>query len=56
MAFGLGAMRLTPAAFWGMTMRELAAVVNGLIGRDTSLRRGRLAELMGRFPDENAKR
>ena len=30
MAFGLGVLKLTPAAFWGMTLKELAAVVRGI--------------------------
>ncbi len=30
MAFGLGRLKLAPAAFWGMTLRELAAVVKGM--------------------------
>ena len=29
MAFGLGVLRLSPAAFWGMTLRELAAAMRG---------------------------
>ena len=29
MAFGLGVLKLPPAAFWAMTLRELAAVMRG---------------------------
>lgn len=28
MAFGFGVLRLSPAAFWSMTPRELAAAAN----------------------------
>lgn len=51
MAAGLGAMRLSPQAFWAMTPRELAAALRpgartqGAPGRDD------LAALMRRFPD-----
>lgn len=51
MAAGLGAMRLSPQAFWAMTPRELAAALGpgartrGAPGRDD------LAALMRRFPD-----
>ena len=56
MAFGLAMLKLTPAAFWGMTMKELAAVVRGLAPEVISLGRPRLAELMDRFPDGRTKR
>ncbi len=51
MAFGLGVLKLTPAAFWAMTLREVAAVVRGIAPKETLLGRPRLAELMERFPD-----
>ncbi len=50
MAFGLGGLKLAPAAFWEMTLRELGAVVRGLGFSDASFNRGRLGELMLRFP------
>ena len=55
MAFGLGVLRLAPACFWAMTPRELAAAIDGHIGRgprSAPLGRGRLAQLMAAFPDE----
>jgi uncharacterized phage protein (TIGR02216 family) len=54
MAAGLGLLRLTPAAFWSMTPRELSAALNGLLGPaspDAPLPRASLTELMARFPD-----
>ena len=51
MAIGLGAMRLAPAAFWTMTLRELAAVLRGMFPEDAAFGRGELDELMRRFPD-----
>jgi uncharacterized phage protein (TIGR02216 family) len=51
MAFGLGVLKLTPAAFWAMTLSELAAVVRVITIGENGLRRVRLAELMDRFPD-----
>ncbi len=52
MAFGLGRLKLTPAAFWGMTLKELAAVVRVFASAGAgSLQRGALSELMRRYPD-----
>jgi uncharacterized phage protein (TIGR02216 family) len=56
MAFGLGVLKLTPASFWAMTLRELAAVVRGIAPDDAALKRGRLSELMKQFPDDGTKR
>jgi len=51
MAFGLGVLRLTPDAFWGMTLREFSAAVGAMFPGAQSLRRQNLAELMKRYPD-----
>jgi uncharacterized phage protein (TIGR02216 family) len=52
MAFGLGVLRLAPAAFWAMTPRELAAAADGVAGgRAEPLRRAALEALMRRYPD-----
>jgi uncharacterized phage protein (TIGR02216 family) len=54
MAAGLGLLRLSPAAFWSTTPRELAAALRGLLGptnTDAPLPRASLAQLMSRFPD-----
>lgn len=53
MGFGLGVLKLSPAAFWGMTLRELAAALRALLPAEAErLGRARLGELMRRFPDE----
>ena len=52
MEFGFGVLRLTPAAFWSMTPRELAAAARGAFGRGgASADRAALASLMAAFPD-----
>jgi uncharacterized phage protein (TIGR02216 family) len=52
MAFGLGVLRLAPAAFWAMTPRELAAAADGTSGgRTEPPRRTALEALMRRYPD-----
>ena len=52
MRLGLGVLRLPPAAFWGMTLKELAAVLKEIFPEaGQKLGRGELAELMRRFPD-----
>ncbi len=57
MAFGLGVLRLTPAAFWQMTTRELNAAYEGIYGRATSsLTRATLDDLMTAFPDAPPER
>ena len=54
MAFGLGTLRLPPAAFWRMTPRELAAAMNAVFGAAAPVcDRSALQDLMNRFPDEN---
>lgn len=53
-AFGIGVLRLDPAAFWRLTPAELAAIHRGLAGRaDISAHPAHadLAELMQAFPD-----
>jgi uncharacterized phage protein (TIGR02216 family) len=54
MAAGLGLLRLSPAVFWSMTPRELAAALRGLLGPahlDPALSRASLSALMRRYPD-----
>ena len=51
MAFGLGVLRLPPAAFWAMTPREVAAVLAHAAGAAGPPGRASLAALMRRFPD-----
>lgn len=51
MAFGLGVLRLPPAMFWAMTLREVAAAVRGMAPRREALGRDVLAEMMRRYPD-----
>jgi uncharacterized phage protein (TIGR02216 family) len=49
--FGLGVLRLSPAAFWAMTPRELALAITAVTGGAMPLRRNDLADLMKRYPD-----
>ncbi len=52
MRFGFGVLRLSPAAFWAMTPRELAqAVIAVRGGVATPIGRDALDDLMRRFPD-----
>jgi uncharacterized phage protein (TIGR02216 family) len=54
MAAGLGLLRLSPAAFWAMTPRELDAALRGLLNPanlDAPLPRRSLTALMQRYPD-----
>lgn len=48
--FGLGLLRLPPAAFWALSPRELTAL-GGALRPVEGLDRARLGELMRRFPD-----
>jgi uncharacterized phage protein (TIGR02216 family) len=50
-AFGLGVLRLSPAQFWRMTPRELAAALDGASGRGPALTRAIFNDLMTRYPD-----
>ncbi|MBI3433529.1 MAG: phage tail assembly chaperone [Proteobacteria bacterium] len=50
--FGLGVLRLSPAAFWAMTPRELAYAIAAVTGRNGApLDRASFDALMRRFPD-----
>jgi uncharacterized phage protein (TIGR02216 family) len=52
MTFGLGLLRLPPAAFWAMTPRELSAAMRVWVAvGDERIGRGNLSELMRKFPD-----
>lgn len=57
MRFGLGRLKLAPAAFWGLTPRELAAAIEGANGRGrhNPPDRGAMARLMAAFPDEEIR-
>lgn len=54
MAIGLGGLRLTPDAFWSLSIPELKAAIRGLQGGSgmaDPLPRDVLTTLMMRFPD-----
>ena len=52
MAVGLGVMRIAPAAFWAMTMKEFEAAMRGALPEKLAATGQReLRELMERFPD-----
>ncbi len=58
MAFGFGVLRLSPAGFWHLTPRELAAAVRGrqpARPRAAAPARADLDRLMDRFPDRTAR-
>ena len=50
MRLGLGVLKLTPAAFWAATPREIAAAFPR--ARREAMGRAGLAALMQNFPDE----
>lgn len=52
MQFGFGILRLSPAAFWAMTPRELSAAHNALNRTNPPLDKWRLGEMMQKFPDQ----
>ena len=55
MAFGLGVLRASPAAFWSMTPCELAAAARGIYGDAAGVGPPDLQDLtrlMDRFPDD----
>ncbi|MFM1815274.1 MAG: hypothetical protein RLZ98_1969 [Pseudomonadota bacterium] len=55
MAIGLGVLRLRPKDFWRMSVAELTAATEGLIGGSGAPRppgRQEFAALMARFPDK----
>lgn len=53
MQFGFGVLRLTPAAFWSMTPRELSAAHAALVqnGADP-MGRAAMEDLMNIYPDK----
>lgn len=54
MAFGLGVLRLSPDAFWAMSLAELRAAIRGHrgeAGAPDPLDRACLTNLMNLFPD-----
>ncbi|MBV1705181.1 MAG: phage tail assembly chaperone [Hyphomicrobiales bacterium] len=52
MAFGLGALRLPPDAFWAMSLPELRAAARGIFGEaSTPFDRAALDALMKAHPD-----
>ena len=52
MTLGLGLLRLPPAAFWGMTVKEFSAAMRMWAGEaESAFGRGRLQEMMRMFPD-----
>jgi uncharacterized phage protein (TIGR02216 family) len=53
MAAGLGLLRLSPATFWALTPKELAAALGAVLGPAVAgpPARSDLARLMQRFPD-----
>ena len=57
MAVGLGLLGLTPAAFWAMTPKELAAAIRGRLGPlpDAPPSKGELIAMMTRFPDQRGE-
>jgi uncharacterized phage protein (TIGR02216 family) len=54
MGIGLGVLALAPAAFWSMTLKELAAAIRGRCGPALPVppSRSDLDALMQRFPDQ----
>lgn len=53
MRLGLGALRLSPEAFWAMTPRELAAAI-GAQCVAAPMTRDRLRSLARQFPDTSS--
>ena len=53
MALGFGVLRLSPATFWAMTLRELSAALGAVAGqaRADPPSRAELARLMQTYPD-----
>lgn len=52
MAFGLGALRLSPDAFWSLTPREFAAMAGSSRTTAPPATAADLRRLMASFPDE----
>lgn len=55
MSFAFQEWKLSPAEFWVITPRELAAAIGGLVGQlaDGPLGRADLGALMAAFPDRS---
>lgn len=51
MAFGMGRLRLSPAEFWSMTPRELAAAMSAYGVHLSAPAREELTKLMEQYPD-----
>ncbi len=56
MKFGLGHLRLSPPAFWRMSLLEYDAALRGYleakgVKRNPTMRRAELQALMAQFPD-----
>jgi len=51
MGIGLGLLRLSPDAFWRLTLPELAAMAELMFPAERAPSRRTFAELMKRFPD-----
>lgn len=51
--FGLGLLRLTPCAFWSLSLRELMVMGGAARPRD-SIDRAALSAMMSRWPDRPA--
>ena len=51
MGFGFAVLRLAPSAFWGMTLRELAAAMKAVLPEQVALGREGFEELRRRYPD-----
>lgn len=59
MAFGLGILRLTPDAFWTLSIPELLAIVNAArrdMARGEPMARNDLASLLARYPDRSPRK
>ncbi|KGJ04818.1 phage conserved hypothetical protein [Paracoccus halophilus] len=51
----LGGLGLTPAQFWALTPAELALMLGIAPGTGGAMTRARLAELVARYPDGQAR-
>lgn len=52
MAIGLGVLKLSPEAFWRMTLPELAAALDAVLPPpDAAPSRAKFQALQARFPD-----
>ncbi|MDD9910844.1 MAG: phage tail assembly chaperone [Ahrensia sp.] len=54
MRFGFGVLRLSPRAFWSMTLRELEAAAQAhFVAPIEAPKRDWLEDAMARFPDDS---